>query len=67
MIKKWHVDLTAGALALAAGLEAAVEVVGGADLTWNAVALGVAFGIQAFVNNYKTGAAADAAEDAPSS
>ena len=59
MIRKYHIDLTAMALALAAALEAAVEVVGGQDLTWNVIALDRAFAVTTFVNTYERDQAGD--------
>lgn len=70
MIRKAHIDFAALALALAGALEVAVDVVGGQDLTWNVLALGVAFAIPKFVELYQTDTAADeerAAAEAPDS
>lgn len=52
MIRKPHVDFTAGVLALAGALEAAVDVTAGTDLTWNVAAIGVAIALQTFVRLY---------------
>ena len=63
MIRKQHIDLAALALALAGSLEVAVDVVGGQDLTWNVIALGIAFAIPKFVELYQTDEDADYYKD----